>query len=249
MKKIKSVIANFLESDFVGKLIGLIFQDKIPFNGTIIITKSGLITPSTKGAIFCRIYESAEVRFVKKYLKQSYDVIELGSSIGVIACQVGKRIHRKNKIICVEANPYLKEVIEENLKYNKVESFEIISCAINYNTENEHVNFLCGKRNVDGRLSSSEVHGSIKLPKSTLSSILKQFSIKDFVLICDIEGSEVELLINDINSLDNCKQIIMETHNTVYKGKTFYSEDIEKLITDAGFKRIDKYGGNLVFER
>lgn len=45
-----------------------------------------------------------------------------------------------------------------------------------------------------------------------LASIIKTFSIRDFVLVMDIEGAEVDLINNELSVLDSCKLAIIEFH-------------------------------------
>src|ERR1700730_12780210 len=81
---VKRVIARIICHPLIGRIISLVFRDRIPSRGSLIHTKDKAVVPSVKAALFWGLYESAEVRFVKEFLRSDLDVIELGSSLGVV---------------------------------------------------------------------------------------------------------------------------------------------------------------------
>jgi len=82
-----------------------------------------------------------------------------------------------------------------------------------------------------------------------LSFFLNENKINDYVLVCDIEGAEIYILKEDINSLKNCRQIIIELHDTHYGDMPVKIDTMEKIILDNGFRLQDGYGANKVFVR
>ena len=49
----------------------------------------------------------------------------------------------------------------------------------------------------------------------------------------DIEGSEIELFINDQNSLSSCRMMIMELHNVDYGGQYYSIDSMVSIIEDS----------------
>lgn len=45
-----------------------------------------------------------------------------------------------------------------------------------------------------------------------MSSLIEKYNIEDFSLVMDIEGAEVDLLLNDIDSLIKCRLAVIEFH-------------------------------------
>ncbi len=101
--------------------------------GCVIETSSPLVVPRIKAKLFLRGYEPVEINFVKKYLHPDRDVIDLGSSLGVVASHIGRKLHAGQHVICVEANPQLLDIIRANVSRNAPHvQLEIVSGAVDY---------------------------------------------------------------------------------------------------------------------
>lgn len=249
---IKNYIANLLCSNFIGGILEFIFRNKIPsrrYGYFIYDCSSEAILRKAKAAIFWGIYESAEVRYVRKYLKKGLDVIELGASIGVVSTQILARINKDKKLIALEANPYLINTLNQNLILNKrFDNFAVINSAIDYNNQNE-VKFFIEKNNVNS--STKKADGNYIIVNTTnLSQIVDSNNISSFALVADIEGTEIEILICEPGILANCEQLFIELHDTTYKGKSYTVSDmVNILVAEIGFKLIANYGTVYFFNR
>lgn len=244
MKKVKVLIAKILTLPIFGFIIKLvngnfILKDKLKFT----IDAEG-ISYKTISTLYFGFYESAEIRFVKKYLRDDLPLIELGTSLGVISTYCN--VINKNKLVCVEANPTLIPPINKNFQLNNIENYTIINAAIGYNNT---MFFERGKSNVSGKLSSTFNERSIVVDMISLNSILNKYGIDEYILICDIEGAEAQLLKNDFESLKNCRQIIIETHEGELDGVKFSPLSLKKMIINLGFVLVDEYGSNFVFKK
>src|SRR5690349_5654721 len=82
---LKALVARLLCNALTGRLIAAMHRDRIPFGRLTIDTAHGVISARTKARIFFGIYESAEVRCIRTRLRNDLDVVELGSSIGVLS--------------------------------------------------------------------------------------------------------------------------------------------------------------------
>ena len=243
-QKIKIIIAGFLTKPFWGFLIKLGYKDFIQKDNLKFSTNSDGVGNAAIASLFFGFYESAEIRFVKKYLRSDLSVIELGSSLGIIATY--SRAINKNKLICVEANPSLISAIERNFQLNNIENFTIINAAIGYS---DRMFFEKGPNNVSGKLSTIFSERSIEVDMVSLNSILNKYAVGGYVLICDIEGAEAQLLKNDSEALRNCQQIIIETHEGELDGVRFSPATLKEKIINLGFILVDKYGSNFVFKK
>lgn len=244
---LKKFISNLLKIPSVGKAIRLFFDDKIPFSGISIFTDSHEVSNAVVSSIFFRFYESAEVRFVKRYLKPNIPVVELGSSIGVVSCQIAELSN--SLIICVEANPKLLPLLGKNLEFNGYKNYKIISGAVDYESKGNFSFFEVGKENVLGRLTKSKNAGTIIVPNITLNKILEENKIDDYILVSDIEGSEIQFLLHDAEALRKCRQMIIELHFSEYENTMYEVNDLLKIISKLGFSKVDAYGNNYVFEK
>ena len=246
LAKLKGIVAKILCNSISGEIIGFILNNKIPFFSTItVLTDSSFISPYIKSLLFWRIYEGAEAKYVMKFINDEHDIVELGSSLGVIASLAGKYSGNK-KIVCVEINSDLIPVIEKNLIYNKVENYSIQNIAIGDSVD---LWFTPGLHSSHGQVGQRVSDKSIKIKAVTLSELLKIEQITDYKLICDIEGSEIDILLSDPQSLKNCHTIIIETHKTERNGQIYQPADMKEIIINLGFVCVEERDVNYVFSR
>jgi FkbM family methyltransferase len=238
----KKLIFIILCNEFTGFVISRIFSNKIPNLRTLnfsqfIDVKSDFISNTVKGMIFWGFYESAEIRLIQKNLTNELHVVELGSSIGVVSQEILKKLNHSKKLICVEANPFLIDKIKSNTSQYK--NIQIVNAALSYN-ENQEVSIAVSRNNTESRIKNEINHNknSIVIPTVKLSELINE----SFILISDIEGSEVDFLLNDSETLSKCKKIFIELHSTSYKDKIYDIEELDKLIRSYGFELEDRDG-------
>ena len=114
--------------------------------------------------------------------------------------------------------------------------------------------FLHASDNLTGKiiknLNIGLISNNIIIESLSLSQVINDYKINEYILVSDIEGSEVGILLNDKESLVNCKQIIIETHDTIYNNTVYSYQEIADLIqSNHNFKLIDSYGPVYVFEK
>ncbi len=239
---IKKLIFIILCNEFIGFVISRIFSNKIPNLRTLkfnefIDVKSDYISNTVKAMIFWGFYESAEIRLIRKKLTNDLPVIELGSSIGVVSREILKNLNHTKKLICVEANPYLIDKIRTNTSpYNNI---EIVNAALSYN-ENREVSITVSRNNTESRINNeiNNKTNSIVIPAIKLSELVNE----SFTLVSDIEGSEVDFLLNDSETLSKCKNIFIELHSSSYRDKIYSIEELDELIRSFGFELGDRDG-------
>jgi FkbM family methyltransferase len=253
--KLRRLAANILCNDVIGQLIALISSNNIHNGNCIINTNCETVKPSVKARLFWGVYETPEIDFVNKYLRSDLDVIELGSSIGVIASHVGQKLKSSSRLICVEANPILidclKDNIQRNINEDNVDNYVVINAAIDYSNNSDWVEFAISNNSLESRIGNDlNAREHIKIPTTTLSNILHEYQIDKYTLICDIEGAEKQLLENEHQALEKCQQLHIEVQNTIFDGHIIKIEDIVNiLINKHGFSVVDNYLGAYIFER
>lgn len=230
---IKKQISKLLLSRVGINILYFFIGNRFKHRGTM------LLLPDDKyiiAMVFWHLYESSEFRFLRLFFRNDLDCIEFGSSIGVISSYIAKNINRDKKFICVEANPASYVFLKDNISNNsKGVNLFIYNRAICYSSD--HVYMSSGKNNlVSHTVPENELNTSkqlIKVPTIGLNQILEENRICDwFQLICDIEGSEVELLDTDFRSFERCAIFILETHKVKYNEHNFTTDAIIDLITN-----------------
>jgi FkbM family methyltransferase len=249
----KRFIAGVLCHPYVGNVISLMFRDRIPSHGFRIDTAHNVVEPWVKASLFWGIYESAEVRFVKRHLRPDLDVVELGGSLGVITSQISLKLKPQRRIVCVEANPFLLNTLQKNIDRNcNGRNVTIVHGAIADNgTKCEFINLAMGEDNTDSHITDYVLPNSVRVPALTLKTVLEtQGIVQDFALVSDVEGAEANFIENDDGALRRCQQIIIELHETDWKGTLLTAEYLRSRLESLhGFQLVESYGPVCVFER
>lgn len=201
------------------------------------------ITRGVKGLFLLNRYERPEREALRTCIDPTLPVIELGASIGVISCLTNKRLLDPSRHVVVEANPDLIPLLESNRERNGCR-FTVLHAAVCYSSK--EVDFLISDSilassatRMDSRFTTSR---KVKVPTITLKEILDRFGFSRCTLICDIECGEVELVDQEIETIQkHVSSILMEIHNTTLDSQTV--DTLVRTLNDAGFilaRRIRK---------
>jgi FkbM family methyltransferase len=216
---------------------------KARLDGVTISLDNHLITTHFKGRIIVGWYEEYEREIIQKYLPQDEPVIELGGSIGVVACQVNRRLLSPEKHVVVEANPELIPTLKKNRDLNGCQ-FEIVEAAIGYGSE--YITFFSN----DVSLLGSIYHGGgqkWKVAAKTLQSIAENAGFRYFNVISDIEGSEIGLIDHEIDFIrEHVGLLLIETHDDTPHGDEGVKFVVDRLET-YGFEIVDSIRNNYCF--
>jgi FkbM family methyltransferase len=237
----KAAVFKTLTSGPMDVAVRTLFRNSIPHYGNRIRMPADFHVNAA--AIALRLYERAEVAMVRNFLPTDIDVVELGSSIGVVSCQIARRLRNGARLIAVEANPRLAEHTRFCLEENGLHGVEVINAAIDYGQRPE-VPFSS-----PSHLMGKTGHGEMTVPAITLGDIVRRFRLEKFSLVADIEGAEIPLLLNDSSTLSACQMIQIEMHPTHYAGKHYSVEDVQALTQSLGFECFYRYRDCAAFRR
>lgn len=236
----KKLVFRLLCNEITGTIISIIFNYNIPnsrYGFKRYKTPKHYCNSKVRAMIFWGFYEAAEMRLIQQYLPKNIPVVELGSSLGIVSSTAISCLNSNTPYTCVEANPYLKEYIDFNIKkHNPAKTnFSILSAAIAYNT-NGFIEMSISKNNTESSIINSADyanHQTTKVKAITLGEIINE----PYTLICDIEGAEIDVMRNDAEALKNCKHLFIELHKTKYQDKNYNVNDLKNIITsELGFK-------------
>ena len=237
--QIKLIVSKIVVNDFTGKLISILFSNKIIFNSLCIDISSPIIRNRIAASLFFKTYESTEVRFISKYLK-GYEgaIVELGASIGVVSSILAKA-NPKAKLYSFEADKRFIPIIENNFKINSISNancFNEIVGASGYE-------FIPGEDNTMGKISKS-ISQTNKM--TSLSQLMQKYNLSAFVLVSDIEGAEYFVLQEEDAVFDAISLLIIELHPIQIENKLVSVEDLKTRIETLGYEIYDQYGANVV---
>jgi FkbM family methyltransferase len=187
-------------------------------------------------------YEYPERISIRQFIDCRLPIIELGGCIGVVSCLANRLIGPSLKQVVVEANPKLVPIIQANARRNGCD-LEVVNAAIC--DKKGFVSFHVGdgefSQLASSLLDDGSMRSSVEVPACSLAELLERFAIQDCNLICDIEGSEYDLVQHELDVITlRVSRIIMEVHPHLL-GLTKIDSLIFKLKT-AGFvlaSRVD----------
>ncbi len=249
----KKIIFKILCNNFTGTIISVIFNYNIPnikYGWKRFKTPRSYCNNTVRAMIFWGFYEGAEMRLVKSHLNKDLPIIELGSSLGVVSAIVNQHISDSIKYTCIEANPYLEDYIKFNLqKHNPTKSnYTIINAAIAYNTTGT-IQMNISNNNTESSLVKITDENNVELV--TVPTInLNTFATEPYTLICDIEGAEIEVFKNDEIALKQCKNLLIELHETSYDNKSYSVKDLQNIIVNQlGFSLVIADGNVFYYKK
>lgn len=201
----------------VSKYFALLRGNRIGYRGLTINVNEPSIDAKARALIYHGIYEGEEVELSLKMIDRSLPLVELGGSIGVVACTLNRVLEHPEKHVVVEANPRLIPLLEENRRANGAR-FEIVPAAIGYGGLT--ITFTLGD-SVSGSIRETAGR-KVEVPTVSLRSLIEDRGLGRVNLVMDIEGAEIDLIENELDVMEAYVQcVVMETHDRfVGGGKT-----------------------------
>jgi FkbM family methyltransferase len=191
----------------VGKLVEL-FGNKITIQGITLSVDNPLITPRYKSSLYFGIYEIPERDLVCRYIDRSLPTIEIGGSIGGVACITNRLLKNPRNHVVVEGSPLNIPTLTTNRDLNNCQ-FSIEPVAIAYDSENvmfSVANFMWGRIDPSGTKQ-------VSVPATTLRKLLEKYGFNTINLVSDCEGAEIEMVANEPDIFrTRVKCLVLETH-------------------------------------
>lgn len=242
---LKYFLGKLLLNKCTGSIIKLLYND-IKRHGLKINLGHKALMPNIVAHLYFGSYESAEIRFIKKYLSAiDLPIIELGSSLGIVGSIAAKL--SRSRVVGVEANKNLVEFSSYLIETYNIQNYQILNYALSLS--DDMVPFSFGQDNTLGKIGDIDSNDTPKVPGIRFNQIIKQTGIVgEYVLISDIEGAEIFFIYFQAD-LSSCNLIIIELHEFVYQEKTYAIPDMVAEIYHKGFKTIAQYGNCFVFEK
>ncbi|MDB2489837.1 FkbM family methyltransferase [Candidatus Pelagibacter bacterium] len=192
-------------------------------------------------------YEKGEITLMLSKLDPNAIVLELGSSLGVLACIVGKNLADSSKMVCVEANPNLLEDLRNNRDINDLK-FQVIHGAAS--SKNYTVDFNFNGLTLGGSIMRKKwlegdkwgKYDSVTLETITPIDIENKTELKFDTLSCDIEGEELKMLPDMIEYFKNYKLLVIEFHDWAEKSSRYQHSIRQVHEMYSKYFKIKKFG-------
>ncbi len=196
--------------------------------------------PITKFLMKLNIYEKKE-RTLLKLMKNDTDIIEAGAGIGLISMYLKRKI-KFNRLIMIEPNKKMNEIIKKNFLINNFHNSDIH--ILNYglsDSERENVTFHKFESDMANTISQDTLDYNLKIKEAdqidtiSIDKIIEKYNIKKFQLVLDIEGEELNVLRNNNKWMDNCSSILLENHLPKVK-----LNKLNQYVVSKGFQIVKK---------
>lgn len=180
-------------------------------------------------------YEEGERRLAREILEPGDRIIEAGTALGLVTMTAASLVGATN-VLTFEANPEIKADAQCNFRRNGLDEIKsrwgVLKNRRSIGAKDEMIDFYIAKQFLASRLDASEndegISKKVEVPVFCLEDEIEAHRAN--VLICDIEGGEVDLLTE--SDLTGISKIIVETH--WWAGDSETAEMMRKLIS-AGF--------------
>lgn len=181
-------------------------------------------------------------------LNPDLDVIELGGSIGILACLMNRRLSRPDRHIVVEAVPDLVAVLEKHREMNDCR-YQVVHSAVAYGAD--RVEFLYTEDPACGRIASADENSRgrvIAVPTLSIADLIARFGLGRCAVVMDIEGGELEVFRREADLFaERVEQIVVEFHPKT-TGEQAVREAIRSLGS-AGFEIAHQEATTWFFQR
>ena len=158
-------------------------------------------------------YETQEAATIRKLLKTTDTVLELGTGIGFTAI-IAARVVGGESVVTVEANPALLPDIKANFQENGIEGVTLINRAVLPESGRERAQIFVPEAfwgaTIDGL--NQPLAEEITVPAIGFDEVLAAHP--STVLICDVEGAEVAFFKRPIP--ESFALILLEMHPNHY---------------------------------
>lgn len=199
-----------------------------------------IVTPNIRAAIEEGRFEDREARFLADIVRPGDSVLEIGAGIGVISTLVA-RLPAVRRTIAVEANPHLIPFMDRLHALNRIDTVDRVNAVFANDDRTEQVVYLREDFWMTSISPEPEAFVStVTVPVFRLDPFLAQERID--LLICDIEGGEVDLLSRA--ELPHVDRILVEVHDHL-TGLRGVRRMISALL-DKGFGLDPRYSVNSV---
>jgi FkbM family methyltransferase len=219
----------YADRPWIGRLVAL-SGNRVAVDGCRFTLAHPLVTDAMRARIVRGRYESAERELLNAYLDPDAPVIECGGGLGMIATLVNRRLKDPRKHLVVEGNPSLIPLLEQQKRLNGA-AYTIVNGAIDYSGP-PVISLSVDDDFISGRVGAAGTR-SFEAPALTLRTLVERQHWKAVTLICDIEGSETEVVEHESDVLARFfDMLFIEAHPRF--------RSVEQLETM--FARLEQFG-------
>ena len=185
----------------------------------------------------------SDLKILSHLLSLGDTFIDIGANHGSFAIVASKLVGKNGRVIAVEPQPRLANIVEKSLSINALGDFKVYPVALG-NIEGD-VEFLIpqgtsGSAGLFAEHSATDRFNAIKVPIKRFDDLVEWQKFKGKTLIkLDIEGSESAFLLGASKMISALKPtLIIEIHPGTLKAAKTTGEDLKRLLVDLGYDKF-----------
>jgi FkbM family methyltransferase len=197
-------------------------------------------------------YEPATQAVLRKYLRPGDVFIDAGANEGFFTVLGAQLVGPAGKVVAVEPQSRLQEVIRKNLALNSCGNAHLVQAGLASRPGSFKLTLTSDMNN-----GGSSVYRATryKLPEEevrtiTLTQLLGEAGVTGCQLMkVDIEGGEYDIFLNagDILRSGALRNIALEIHHSILAKQGLDGDEIHRFVLGCGY-RLDTELGNAVYE-
>jgi len=145
---------------------------------------------TTRISILTGEFEPSTTELIKNEVDEGMIFFDIGANIGWYSLLCSKIVGKTGHIYSFEPDPYLFEIIKENIVLNNLKNITVFPYAVSNKTAKEHFS-LNDKQDGDNRLGSKAITDKIiEVQTISIDDFCNQHNVKPDFIKMDIQGSE-----------------------------------------------------------
>lgn len=182
-----------------------------------------------------------EEQFLEDYLKEGDVFIDVGANIGTLSLRASKLVTKNGQIFSFEANPYLANFIEDNIKLNEFKNIKVFNYAVG--EQDGNISFQLNKSDDRSRVFENG-DDTIKIKLCKLDDVIPTESSISLLKI-DTEGYEKFVFQGALDTIKRSKVIMFESIESNTKNYNYSTIDNILFLKKQNFD-IFKLGRNKI---
>ena len=182
-------------------------------------------------------YEGQEIAGALHVVRAGDRVLEVGAGLGIVGAVIARNC-RPERMLSFEANPMLLPHIDTLYRINGLETVIEARNAVLISDRDRPASLpfhIHPSFRSSSLIAAEETAETVQVPTEDFAAVCRE--LKPTVLICDIEGGELELLRHA--DLSGFRAVVMEFHGRAYgtKGR----RECQLLLRGQGFEPLPEH--------
>ncbi len=218
-------------------VLALFFAKEVKHQGKWLCVRHDALS-SWMRAIFCLgMYELPESRVIRRVLKPTDKVLELGAGAGFVTMLCADIVGAKQVLAC-EVNAEIIPLLKQNLARNGCRGIRVVNQALSANPvdiRKGYTLFYPHQHFHSASTYTGDTKNARRVKVANIKNILAQF--KPTALMMDIEGEELRLL-RQIKNFGTLQTLIFEVHPSLASAGELLA--LDEHLRGQGFLRDEE---------